>query len=154
MTPANPHRLDELYRDAYLMATIAADQSRAELDQVCQKFHISIAQYPVLWVLCLSNEKDGVPMSEVADGLVTRAADTTRLVDRLIDSGLVSRRQSSDDRRKVLVQATAKGRKVFEEVTVEIKSVHRKQFSSLSYDEVKMLIRLLNKLVWRQGGEA
>ncbi len=153
MTPVNPHRLDDLYRDAYLMTTIAADQNRGELEQVCRKFHLSIAQYPVLWVLCLSETSDGVPMSEIADGLVTRAGDSTRLVDRLVDSGLVTRRQSSDDRRKVLVAATAKGRKVFEEVTAEIKSVHREQFSALSYDEVKTLITLLNKLVWRQGGE-
>ena len=113
MKPVNPNRLDELYRDAYLLATIAADQNRLELDQVCRKFHISIAQYPVLWVLCLSDANDGVPMSEIADGLVTRAADSTRLVDRLVESGFVTRRQSAEDRRKVLVQITAKGRKVF-----------------------------------------
>lgn len=152
MTPVNPHRLDELYRDAYLMTTIAADQNRTELEQVCRKFHLSIAQYPVLWVLCLSDAKEGVPMSEIADGLVTRAADTTRLVDRLVEGGFVTRRQSSEDRRKVLVQITVRGRKVFEEVTAEIKSVHREQFSALSYQEVKTLIALLNKLVWRQGG--
>jgi DNA-binding MarR family transcriptional regulator len=152
MKPVNPNRLDELYRDAYLLATIAADQNRLELDQVCRKFHISIAQYPVLWVLCLSDANDGVPMSEIADGLVTRAADSTRLVDRLVESGFVTRRQSAEDRRKVLVQITAKGRKVFGEVTSEIKDVHREQFSPLSYDEVKTLINLLNKMVWRQGG--
>ena len=152
MKPVDSHRLDELYRDAYLLGTIVADQNRLELDQVCRKFHISIAQYPVLWTLCLSDSKGGVPMSEVADGLVTRAADATRLVDRLVEGGFVTRRQSIEDRRKVIVRATAKGRKVFESVTAEIKEVHREQFASLSYDEVKTLINLLNKLVWRPGG--
>jgi DNA-binding MarR family transcriptional regulator len=90
-------------------------------------------------------------MTEIADGLVTRAADATRLVDRLVEGGLVTRHHSTADRRRVLVKVTAKGRAVFEAVTGEIKQVHREQFAHLDYAEMKTLIRLLNKLVWRPG---
>ena len=53
---------------------------------------ISHALYAALWVLCLADAPDGLPMGALADGLLTRAADTTRLVDRLVKRRLATRK--------------------------------------------------------------
>ena len=71
----------------------------------------------LLWVVCLSEERDGVPMRTIADGLLTRASDATRLVDRLTSAGYTDRRSSDADRRVVLVCPTRTGRALFERIT-------------------------------------
>jgi DNA-binding MarR family transcriptional regulator len=146
------NRFDELAPVIYLLSNVMSDRIRNDLDLLCRKEHITIAQFPVLWTLYLSNTKDGLPMSEISDGLVTRASDTTRLVDRLVEAGLVSRSQSNEDRRKILINITKKGRTVFERVSPEIKLAHREQFSQLSESEMKQLIKLLNKVIWNTKG--
>ena len=63
-----------------------------------------------LWVLCLADDPDaGLPIGAVADGLLNRASDTTRLIDRLERAGLAERFPNPADRRGVLVRATRAG---------------------------------------------
>lgn len=76
------------------------------------------------------------------------AADTTRLVDRLVKLRLATRRPSLADRRVVLVSATSRGRQLFERVTAEIKALHRRQWAALTTEELRALTRLLNKALW------
>ena len=53
-------------------------------------------------------------MGAVADDVcLTRASDTTRLIDRLAKAGLAERLPNPNDRRGVLVRATGAGRRVF-----------------------------------------
>jgi DNA-binding MarR family transcriptional regulator len=99
-----------------------------------------------LWVLCLSDDAEaGVPMGSLADGLITRASDTTRLVDRLESAGLVERLPNPADRRGVLVRATAEGTAVFSRVTPRLKAYHRSQWADLTAEELELLHRLLAK---------
>ena len=132
------HRLREprqvqLAREAHVNVLVAANRFSDEMERRCRVDGISHAQYVALWVLCLSDEADaGLPMRALADGLLNRAADTTRLVDRLVDAGLAERFPSPDDRRLVLVRATAAGRDVFARVTRRVREFHRAQWAGLS----------------------
>ncbi len=69
---------------------------------------ISQSQYNVLRILRGARPK-AVKISEIADRMITRDPDVTRLVDRLIKQGLVRRERDSEDRRVVLVEITAEG---------------------------------------------
>ena len=150
MTKATPRedRMDRMGRDAFIALYLVGNRFSEQLDRVCQAGGISHPQYSVLWVLCLSESADGIAMGEIADGLLHRAADATRLVDRLVTAGLVSREPSPDDRRVVLVRPTARGREVFESVTVGVKALHREQWKVLDEHELLELTRLLNKALW------
>jgi len=150
MSPASSNRRDHQLRDVYLMTTLVADNARYELEGICQGFGLTIAQYPILWTLCLSGERGGLPMSELADGLLTRASDTTRLVGRLVENGLVVRTSVATDRRKVVIEVTPKGRKAFTAVTEKIKAGHRRQFAALTEGEVEQLLALMSKIDWSQ----
>ena len=90
-------------------------------------------------------------MRVVADGLLTRAADATRLVDRLTRDGHVERTTSEEDRRVVLVRATRSGRAVFQRLTAAVKELHRSQWAPLTPTELRELHRLLVTSLW---GEA
>lgn len=138
-----------LEREAHVNVLLAANRFSEVMEGLCRAEGISHAQYVALWVLCLAEDADrGLPMGAIADGLLNRASDTTRLVDRLAKAGLAERVQSPEDRRVVLVRATADGRALFERLTAQVKEFHRGQWAALSRDELRTLSRLLNKALW------
>src|SRR5688500_10119471 len=65
-------------------------------------------QYNVLRILRGAGA-DGLWAGEIAERLITRNPDVTRLVDRLETRGLVRRRPDSDDRRAIRVFITKAG---------------------------------------------
>ena len=139
----------DLARDVHLNMLIAAQRSAEAMEDVCLERGLTRAQYSVLWVLCLSpRSKTGVPVSEIVDGLVNRAADVTRLVDRLEKAGLASRRTNPDDRRSVLVQPTAKGRRVLRQLTPDLADHHGAEWGHLNTGELQQLNTLLAKALW------
>ena len=76
------------------------------MEEICREAGLTHPQYVALWTLCLTDDPDaGLPIGAVADGLLNRASDTTRLIDRLERAGLVERLPNPDDRRGVLVRA-------------------------------------------------
>ena len=143
--------IDRLGREAFINLFLAAGRYTDEVEATCKTEGLTMSQYTVLWVVCLSESPQGVPMRTVADGLLTRSADATRLVDRLTKDGYVSRTNSEDDRRVVLVRATRSGRALFRRLTTRIKDLHRSQWSALSLTEIRELRRLLVKSLWGES---
>ena len=143
--------IDRLGRETFINLFLAANRFTAEVESVCKAEGLTMSHYTVLWVVCLSEEPQGIPMRVVADGVLTRAADATRLVDRLARDGYVERMPSEEDRRVVLVRATRSGRAVFQRLTAAVKELHRKQWAPLASTELRDLRRLLVRALW---GEA
>jgi DNA-binding MarR family transcriptional regulator len=128
---------------------LLANRNLEALESICEREGITHQQYVALWTLCLAEDADaGVPIGSVADGLLNRASDTTRLIDRLTRAGLAERLPNPTDRRSVLVRATAEGRRVFRTVTPRLQEFHRHQWSSLTASEVATLDTLLAKALW------
>ena len=147
-TTVREERIDRLGRDAFITTFVVSGRFTEDLEQCCRARGISHALYVALWVLCLADAPEGLPMGALADGLLTRSADTTRLVDRLVKQQLAIRKPSKADRRVVLVSATSRGRQLFEQLTADIKTLHRRQWAALTNDEIRELTRLLNKALW------
>ncbi len=138
-----------LGRDVHINVLLLANQSLDALEDICQSHGITHQQYIALWTLCLADDPAaGVAMGAVADGLLNRASDTTRLIDRLEKAGLAERWPNPTDRRSVLVRATTKGQNVFAAVTPRLQDFHRRQWSNLSSAEVETLHGLLAKALW------
>ena len=68
-----------------------------------------LAWYDVLWILERAPDQR-LRMSALADQLVLTRFNVTRLVDRLVEAGLVARRQTKEDGRGSYAVLTAKGR--------------------------------------------
>lgn len=136
-------------REVHVNVLLLANRSLDALEEICHDEGITHQQYVALWTLCLADDADsGVPIGTVADGLLNRASDTTRLIDRLERAGLAERRPSPIDRRSVLVRATGQGRRVFAAVTPKLQEFHRRQWATLSRAEVDSLNALLAKAMW------
>jgi DNA-binding MarR family transcriptional regulator len=137
-------RRDRLTRDAHVSVIVAGNRFVDGMERICREEGISQSQYVALWVLCLTDDPAaGLPMGAIADGLLNRASDATRLVDRLVKAELVERRPNPTDRRGVLVRATPAGRKVFERLAPRVREYYRGQWADLTNDELETLIRIL-----------
>jgi len=137
-------RRTRLTRDAHISVIVAGNRFVDGMERICREEGISQSQYVALWVLCLTDDPAaGVPVGAIADGLLNRASDTTRLVDRLVQAGLVERMPNPSDRRGVLVRATPAGRKVFDRLAPRVREYHRDQWRDVSNDDLQKLIGLL-----------
>jgi len=136
-------------RAAHVNVLLLANRNLDALEELCELEGITHAQYVALWTLCLNDDPTaGVPIGALADGLLNRASDATRLIDRLARAGLAERLPNPSDRRSVLVRVTAKGRKIFSAVTPKLQEYHRAQWSNLSARELDTLNSLLLKALW------
>lgn len=137
-------RATRVGRDVHINLLVLASQAIDQIEDVCATEGITHSQYAALWTLCLSeNTATGIPIGEIADGLLTRAADVTRLVDRLEQSGLVKRVPNPTDRRSVLVCVTPEGRERFERLSPKVQDFHRRQWNFLTADELAAFDALL-----------
>lgn len=117
---------------------------QADFDQLMKQCGLSEPQYNVLRIL-RGVGPGGLPSTEIADRMITRVPDITRLVDRLESAGLVERCRTPEDRRVVIVKIMPKGRESLAGLDEPITQLHLQQLGHLTRAELAELNRLLVK---------
>lgn len=107
---------------------------------------VSVAQYNILRILRGAGE-EGLACGEIADRLVTRDPDMTRLLDRMQRQGLVTRERASHDRRVVTASITAEGRHLLAQLDEPMAALHRRQFAHMDQPRLRELATLLDDVV-------
>ncbi len=133
-------------QEAYLNLARTHSVLNAPFTALFKRHGLSEATYNVLRILrgaAKSGHSEGLPCLEVAERMITRVPDITRLVDRLIAAGLVTRNRSSDDRRVVRVAITSRGLDILKELDRPIRHLHCEQLAHLSSQDLAELNRLL-----------
>lgn len=80
-------------------------------------------------ILSLLVERGGCPMNVVADHALLLAPKLSKLVDRMVSANLVLRRSDDEDRRRVLIVASSRGREAlarWDDVSAEVQQDLRK----------------------------
>jgi DNA-binding MarR family transcriptional regulator len=103
---------------------------------------LSFAQYNVLRILRGAGA-EGLPCGEIAERMVNRDPDITRLLDRLERRKLVRRGRDDDDRRVVVARITAAGADLLETLDAPVSSVHRDQLRHMTRSQLQALAHLL-----------
>ncbi len=103
------------------------------------------AQYNVLCILRDAGP-NGLGCNAVADLMITRDPDMTRLLDKLEARELVTRARSQTDRRVVTVRITAAGSAALEQLDEPIALTHEDQFHRLDEAGLRKLIELLEAI--------
>ena len=106
---------------------------------------ISPSQYNILRILRGARPK-AARISEIADRMVTRDPDVTRLVDRLIKQGLARRERDGDDRRVVLVEITAAGLALLSRLDGPAGESTEAAMAGLKPQQLRTLDTLLNEV--------
>ena len=102
---------------------------------------LSPTQYNVLRIL--RGAPEGLACGEIADRMITRDPDVTRLLDRLEKRGLIARSRESKDRRMVLTRITPEGLTALAELDQPIQGLHREQLGHLGRNRLGALSELL-----------
>lgn len=106
---------------------------------------LSVPQYNVLRIL-RGAEPEGLQTYEVAQRMVTRAPNITRLVDKLEAAALLTRTRSTEDRRVVLLRITAQGMQLLDRLDGPMGASVKDAMRGLGATELEELRRLLDRL--------
>lgn len=133
---------DSLEQEAFLNLWRTYDRLRAKEDETFGRYDLTPQSYNALRLL-RGEHPNTLPTLELADRLVSRAPDITRLLDKLQQRGLIERQRPDDNRRMVRVGVTAAGLKLLKELDKPVRDCHRLQLGHLSAEDLKTLTRLL-----------
>ena len=124
---------------------IAADYIQTKIDRYCAEFGITRGQYNVLRILRGAGE-EGHPRCEIAERMLERAPDVTRIIDRLEKQGLVLRGRSAEDKRQSITRISEKGLELL--IQIQPKVDENRDFLSgrLSLPEWVALSNLCEKI--------
>jgi DNA-binding MarR family transcriptional regulator len=107
-------------------------------------FDISPAQYNVLRIL--RGAKEALACGEIAERMVSRDPDVTRLLDRMEGRRLISRARDGQDRRVVKTQIACLGMRLLEEIEPLMVEHHRRQFASFGEKKLKQLVEWMENI--------
>ena len=86
-------------------------------------------------------------LKELGDLLIAESGHPSRLVDRLVEAGLVERRAADDDRRRVELSLTAKGRRLERRAATAREDVLRLARELVGDRDLTAALELLRELV-------
>jgi len=110
--------------------------------QLLKSEDLSATQYNVLRILRGAPARR-LACGEIANRMITRDPDITRLLDRLEKRKLISRSREVKDRRVVVARITPQGLKCLARLDEPVRQMHRKQLGHLGGRGLKKLQDLL-----------
>ena len=119
-----------------------ADRLHWRLSEMLKAHGLSPTQYNALRILRGAGDQ-GRACSEIADRMLNRDPDITRLVDRLERSGLATRSREGHDRRVITTRITPAGLELLRTLDGPVEEFNRKMLSTLGEQRLQTLIRLL-----------
>lgn len=150
------HGFDSPEQEAYLNLARTHAELAGPFVHLFKDHGLSEAAYNILRVLRgvrrhPEQGRDALPCGEIGQRLVTRVPDVTRLIDRLVEAGLVERTRGEEDRRVVLARITTQGLAVLRRLDQPVLDLHRQTLGHLTREELRQLNTLLEKA---RGGTA
>jgi len=114
-------------------------------EQMLKPHGITATQFNVLRILRGAGE-EGLCRYEIAERMVTRMPDVTRLLDRMEESGYIVRERSTEDRRMVQTTLTETGRRLLAKIDDEVAAEQQRPFRTLNPEQLETLIALLSQV--------
>ncbi|RMD51279.1 MAG: MarR family transcriptional regulator [Ignavibacteria bacterium] len=109
-----------------------------------KEFDLTTQQYNVLRIL-RGQHPNSATVTLIKERMLDKMSDASRLVDRLVNKGLVERRICEKDRRRVDVLITDKGLELLSKID-DTPGMNLNELKSLSENEAAKLNTLLDKL--------
>ena len=116
----------------------------SEFLKLAKSHGITQVQYNILRILRGAGA-NGLSCVEIANRMITRVPDVTRLIDRLEKSGSVRRIRSISDRRIVQVMIAQKGQQLVDSLDKPTLDLLKKQLGHMTEEELALVNRLMVK---------
>jgi DNA-binding MarR family transcriptional regulator len=128
--------------EALVALELTADRLQWRFSEMLKPHGLSPTQYNALRILRGAKD-EGRSCSEIAERMVNRDPDITRLVDRLERRGLVVRSREDRDRRVITTRITHAGLELLEALNRPVEEFNHTMLSHLGKQQLRVLIKLL-----------
>lgn len=115
------------------------------ISQELKAFDISEPQYNVLRTLKTRSESP-LTIEQISEHMIQRSSNVTRIIDKLIAKGFVSRLQCGSNRRKVDITLTSSGAEFLKLLDAKVDQWHKPLVGKLTDEELQALSELIGKL--------
>jgi DNA-binding MarR family transcriptional regulator len=112
--------------------------------QLVEEFGTTLPRFDLL--AALERHADGLTMGELSSSLLVSNGNVTSIVERLVEEGLVERRQSASDRRVLRVALTARGRRQFRSMAAVHEGWVDSMMADLDTRDIEALLSGLQRL--------
>lgn len=135
------------FESANLRATVNLRYTANYLSLISNKFmagyDLTMPQFNILRIL--RGAGDAMAVNTIKDRMVEKSPNTTRLMDKLIDKGLITRERCDNDRRVVYVKISENGLKLLAKLDDAMKETQLFP-ENLTDEEANQLSDLLDKM--------
>ena len=122
----------------------AAGRIRRQFGDVLGEEGIGASQYNILRILRGAGEP--LPIMTIRERMLDAQPSITRLIDRLVERGLVDREPCGDDRRRVDCTINAEGLAVLDRLEGPVDARDRELMARLAKTELETLSTLLERV--------
>jgi DNA-binding MarR family transcriptional regulator len=127
-----------------------ADQLNSRFSDMLKPYGLSPTQFNALRILRGAGEA-GRTCSEIAERMINRDPDITRLLDRLERRGLVVRSRQGRDRRVIISHITLAGLELLRGLDRPIEEFNRQQMGHVSEQQLRVLLKVLEVVRHQEG---
>ncbi len=135
-------------KDVGQALTLAARRHRAYTAVLLAEIGLFPGQDQVLQLLA---EQDGMTMTAIADALRIKPPTASKMMARMAAQGLLERRGTNDDARRVAVFIADEGRSRIDELRKTARKVEKQALSGFDDKDIRRLRRLLRKIAKNLG---
>jgi DNA-binding MarR family transcriptional regulator len=129
-------------QEAFLALQRTADQLQGRVAEWLKTWGLSPTQYNALRILRGAGE-EGLACSEIAERMINRDPDITRLLNRLEKRGLTRRCRDSNDRRVIHAYITREGLELLKKLDVPVEEFQKAMLGHVGEKKLKALVGIL-----------
>jgi DNA-binding MarR family transcriptional regulator len=133
-----------LHKRTIIHLSLVMNRIDEEVSTCLKPYEISIQQFNVLSIL-RGQKGNPANLSTINERMVSKMSNTTRLVDKLLLKGFVSRNICKQNRRKIEILITKEGIKILEQIDGILFETENKILGNFNETELHELNTLLNK---------
>jgi DNA-binding MarR family transcriptional regulator len=135
---------DSIQQEAMLAIMRTSDLLENRLARLLRDHGLTLSQYNVLRIL--RGEGKPMPCLEVAERMIQVAPAITRVVEQLLKLDLISKTQSSEDRRVFTIELNSAAKRRLKKLDTPILDLHKALLSNVSKTDMKGLIQVLESV--------
>jgi DNA-binding MarR family transcriptional regulator len=96
---------------------VLAQHLERSVETALEKHHLTLGEFDILATLRRHGPKGGLTPSQLLESVMLSSGGMTARLDGLAKANLIHRKADKEDRRKVMIELTAKGRRVIDSAT-------------------------------------
>ena len=131
---------------------VLAQHLERGVETALEKHNLTLGQFDILATLRRAGKKGGLTPTQLLESVVLSSGGMTARLDALADAGYIYRKPSPADRRMVVIELTAKGRRVIDSATKTRFSEAKSSLPPLSATEMTALTGLLRRWLAQVAG--